>query len=120
MPGRYARSGYNGRKKKVDANQPEIVEALEKIGASVFSLGKPVDLLVGYQGKTYLLEVKNPEGKSIRKRTDSVKLEPAQEEFIADWRGRPVSIVLTTDDALAAIGALSSGGLRGSLVRVPR
>lgn len=111
MPGRYTRSGYNGRARKVDANQPEIIAALEKIGASVFPMGKPLDLLVGYQGVTHILEVKNADGKN--------KLEPDQETFIAEWRGRPPVIVRTVDDALEAIGALSSAGLRGSVMRVP-
>ena len=35
-----------------DANQSEIVAALRASGASVFVLKLPVDLLVGYAGKT--------------------------------------------------------------------
>jgi hypothetical protein len=52
--------GHRGR---VDANQPAIVEALRKAGAVVQSLsrigeGCP-DLLVGYRGRTILMEVKD-------------------------------------------------------------
>ncbi len=48
---------------KVDRNQSEVVAALRKLGASVQSLasigkGCP-DLLVGYHGILYLMEVKD-------------------------------------------------------------
>ena len=48
---------------RIDRNQPEIVDALRKRGASVALLhtahdGIP-DLLVGYKGKNFLLEVKD-------------------------------------------------------------
>jgi|GEM_PF-5567154 len=51
------------RSARIDRNQPEIVEALRKLGASVQPLhtahdGIP-DLLVGYQGRNFLLEVKD-------------------------------------------------------------
>jgi hypothetical protein len=48
-----------------DSNEKEIIEALKRAGASVTSLngtGVP-DLLVGYKGATFLLEVKLPLGK---------------------------------------------------------
>jgi len=81
---------------KIDANQAEIVQALEKIGASVVSLagvgrGCP-DLLVSYHGETVLLEIKNRDGRGIR-------LTPAQVEFHANWKGQ-IAIVTTTDEAL--------------------
>lgn len=53
------------------------------------------DLVVGYRGVTYLLEVKGPGG----------KLRPSQVSFFARWRGGPVREVKTRDAALAAIGA---------------
>ena len=95
---KYAQQGYRGRKKKRDANEPEIVAALEAIpGVMVIPLDRPVDLLVGYNGINHLLEVKNPEGKN--------RLEPDQLEFIHDWPGREVVVVRTVDEALNAIGA---------------
>ena len=48
---------------KRDANEPEIVKALEAIGCDVHRLDKPVDLVVGYRGRTVLLEVKTKGGK---------------------------------------------------------
>ena len=50
------------RAAKIDANQTEIVKALRQVGASVQSLastgkGCP-DLLVGFRGVNWLLEVK--------------------------------------------------------------
>src|SRR5947208_3539339 len=96
-----------------DANEREIVEALVNIGASVTRLnetGVP-DLLVGYQGTTYLLEVKRPRGPrggvtsstTAKKRADSGEMTEAQERWWARWNGgRPV-VVRTPEDALQAV-----------------
>jgi len=63
---------------KVDGNQPEIVRALREAGASVQTIarmghGVP-DLLVGWRGKNFLFEVKDPSKRlSDRKLTDDEK-----------------------------------------------
>lgn len=79
-----------------DGNEAEIIDALERVGATVEKIGRPLDLLVGYQGRTFLLEVKTARG-AIR---------PSQSEFIARWRGHAV-VVRSVDAALAAIGVQS-------------
>ena len=89
------------RNARADLNQAPIVAALRKVGATVYSLhrvgaGVP-DLLVGFRGVTYLLEVKEPKGGVLT---------PQQLEFGLAWRGRPVSIVKSVDEALRAIGAV--------------
>lgn len=89
---------------KVDRNQPEIVAALRAVGASVQPLhtvgGGTPDLLVGYRGADYLLEVKDGEAQA-----SDQKLRATQVEWHRDWRGRPVSVVMSIPDAMAAIGA---------------
>ena len=87
--------------RKTDANQSAIIAVLREVGATVVDLsavgkGCP-DLLVGFRGATYLLEVKNVKGKN--------RTTPDQDVFYAWWRGGPVSIVRTADEALSAIGA---------------
>jgi len=79
--------------KKRDTNEPEIVAALRAIGATVFLLDNPVDLLVGKNGKTYLIEVKNENG----------TLTKDEEKFIKLWQGNPVKIVKTIDEAIEII-----------------
>jgi len=79
---------------RVDQNQKEIVAALKKV-ATVYVIGLPVDLAVGFRGKTYLLEVKSGKGKKLTK---------LQEEFFATWRGH-VARVETIEQAFKAIGA---------------
>lgn len=64
-------------KNKRDANEAEIVSRLRAHGMSVYPIDKPCDLLVGYRGRTYLVEVKAPKGKLTR----------TQQEFTALWRG---------------------------------
>ena len=78
-----------------DANEPEIIAALEKVGASVYPLDLPLDLLVGYRGKTYLVEVKSEKGRYTE----------GQEEFMETWRGQ-IDVVRSVDQALQAIGAI--------------
>lgn len=90
----------------IDANQPEIVEALRKAGASVYSLasvgsGCP-DLLVGLHDTTWLLEVKNPKG--FGKRNNAAGTKTKQEAWAERWRGTPVITVTCPEEALRAVG----------------
>jgi hypothetical protein len=90
------------RRAKIDTNQPEIVKALRQVGASVSTLhrvgeGCP-DLLVGYRGDNFLLEVKD--GKKVPSKR---KLTEDEKVWHGLWRGK-VSIVESELDALAAIG----------------
>lgn len=87
-----------------DAAEPVIVQALESVGASVTKLsakGVP-DLLVGYQGATFLLEVKTP---GASKGGSNAKANSGQAEWRAAWRGGVVAVVETPAQALRAIGA---------------
>ena len=79
---------------KRDANEPEIVEALEAVGASVVRLDD-VDLVVGFRGVNYLMEIK----------TDKGKLNKKQAKFFRSWNGQ-VNIVRTRIQALRLIGAI--------------
>lgn len=89
-----------------DANEPEIVHALEAIGATVLRLPKPVDLLVGYRGQTFLLEVKLPAGP--KGGTKDRTLTDAQVEFFNAWRGGMVAVVRSVDEALRILRAADS------------
>ena len=90
------------RAARTDSNHEEIVKALRAVGATVQSLagvghGVP-DLLVGYEGKTILMEIKDG-AKSPSKR----ELTPDQVKWIDNWTGGSVFIV---DTVLAAWNAL--------------
>lgn len=100
--------------KRRDANECVIVSALRGVGATVQQLnekGVP-DLLVGFRGVNYLVEVKNPDddtGPKGGKRTKGRgTLRPAQVEWFSAWKGSPVVEVVSSDEALVAIGALRS------------
>ena len=95
------KQGYMRRNKKRDANEPEIIAILEFVFCTVYSLDKPLDLLVGYRGRTFILEVKNPEGKN--------RIEKDQQEFFDEWTGGAALIVRTQFDALRAIGFTEDG-----------
>lgn len=99
------------RAAKVDANQRQVVAALRGAGASVQLLhavgeGCP-DLLVGHQGKNFLLEVKDG-----AKPPSAQKLTPQQEIWHRDWRGQRV-VVNSPEAALAAIGVIAIVGTIG-------
>ena len=83
-----------------DGNHDAIREGLEAVGASVIADG-PGDLLAGYRGATYILEVKTAKG----------RVRPSQERFKAGWRGH-YAVVRSVDEALVAIGARLPEGLR--------
>lgn len=80
---------------RVDSNQAEIVKALREAGAYVWIIGLPVDLLVGYKGHSFLMEVK----------TDSKKrLTALQRDFFENWIGGTVCRVDGVESALRMIG----------------
>ena len=68
-------------KKKVDSNQAQIIADLKKIGVSVLNLsrvgGGCPDILVGWQGKNILIEIKTAKG----------NLNDLQIEFFKEWKG---------------------------------
>lgn len=77
----------------VDLNQKEIVDALRKIGCQVIAIGSPVDLLVGYRKRNFLIEVKRPGEKP---RTQ------AQKQFLANWTGQ-VRICSSPEEAIKLV-----------------
>jgi len=89
------------RAAKVDRNQAEIVAALRAHGASVQPLhtvgqGCP-DLLVGFDGQNFLLEIKD--GQKIPSKQ---RLTPDQVEWHSAWGGA-VAVAKDTADALAIV-----------------
>ncbi|MGL4650476.1 MAG: hypothetical protein ACRC1H_13795 [Caldilineaceae bacterium] len=91
---------------RIDVNQPEIVQALRNIGASVDPIhtlgkGRP-DLMVGFRGLTFLLEVKDGDKAPSRQ-----KLTDDEAKWHAYWRGH-VAVVTDIESALHAIGALAT------------
>ena len=93
------------RAAKIDANQEQVIKALRSVGAVVQSLaavGKGVpDLLVGYQGKTILLEVKDG-----NKPPSARKLTEDQIKWHGAWRGGPLAVVDGPEAALRMLGVL--------------
>lgn len=89
---------------KVDANHHAIVSALRRCGASVQDLSRVgdgcPDLLVGYHGITYCVEVKDGSKSASRR-----QLTPDQIDWHARWRGHVV-IVESIEDALRMIKAI--------------
>jgi len=71
---------------RIDANQKKIVSHLRDIGCTVLvtsQLGKGApDIIVGYKGKNYLIEIKDGE-----KRLSQQKLTPDEIKFQSEWKG---------------------------------
>jgi len=85
--------------KSTDANQSEIVADLRQAGATVCSLhevgdGFP-DLVVGFRGVNYLIEIKSKIG----------MLNYAQWEWHHGWWGQ-VDVARTSEEALKIIGVI--------------
>lgn len=93
------------RAAKIDANQPAIVAALRKAGAMVYSLsavgqGIP-DLLVGYAGRTALIEVKDG-SKPPSART----LTADQQAWHQTWTGGTLAVVPDVEAALRVLAVM--------------
>ena len=80
---------------RADTNAASIIAALRCVGASVALIGQPVDLVVGFRGRNYLLEIKTRKGRPGAR----------QRAFFASWQG-DARIVRSAEDALACIGAM--------------
>jgi hypothetical protein len=94
------------RAAKIDDNQPTIVKAMKDAGIASESIGKPLDLLLWSRawcphcngvlpdGKTELMEVKNPDGKDAYTKD--------QVEFIARWPGK-IHIARSPEEAVRLV-----------------
>ena len=86
---------------RVDKNHQEIVRCLKTLGCTVLSLhamGKGVpDLLIGYQGHCYLVEVKDKTG----------RVNAVQKEWHQAWN-TPVYVVKTTIECVNLLNSLRS------------
>lgn len=90
------------RAARTDDNHAEIRNGLREIPsmkvADTFSAGNGFpDLVCGYQGRVYLLEVKDG-----TKPPSKRKLTPEQEKFHAEWSGY-VHVVKSLDEALSIV-----------------
>ena len=88
--------------KRVDRNQKSIVESLRKVGATVWHTheagkGAP-DIVVGFRGKNYLFEIKDPEQPPNKR-----KLTGDEELFHSKWEGQ-VDVIHTSGEALEKMG----------------
>ena len=83
---------------RIDANQNAIVDALRECGATVriISQGAGIpDLLVGYNGYTILMELKDgSKPPSARRLTED------EQKFFDEWTGGMLVIVNSIDEAL--------------------
>jgi hypothetical protein len=82
---------------RADGNQAALVDELRKRGVRIEIIGRPVDLLVGWRGQTYLADVKATEKSPFTK---------GQVEFFANWPkyGGPLYRWVTLQDALRDLG----------------
>jgi hypothetical protein len=82
---------------RVDENQEAIVKALRDAGAYVWIIGLPVDLLVGHQNRSFLMEIKSTSKKSLT---------GLQRTFFEKWTGGTLCRVDSPEAALRMIGVI--------------
>ena len=75
------------------------------MGASVYYIKEPTDLLCGYRGKTVVVEVKRLIGKRDPKPS---RFTPQQLAFFRDWKGGPVATVCDVDSAIRLLRGLDA------------
>ena len=96
------------RARAIDANQPEIVAALRRVGCFVTSLagvGNGCPDIVAIKGRrVWLIEVKDG-----RKPPSARKLTPAEQEWHAKANGQ-AHVVCSVDEALRLVGAIADPG----------
>jgi hypothetical protein len=85
----------------VDRNQPEIVKGLRKFGATVLivsQLKNCFDILVGYNGINYIVEIKDNLLPPSRKR-----LTPGELKFKDSWNGGEYYKIETLEEIIKII-----------------
>lgn len=92
------------RAARVDTMQSEIVIALRHIGAEVWVIGQPCDILVGFRGQWIPIEIKSSEADSKRKTNTAVRQKEHRDR--AGRVGCRMPVVWSVDMALQAIGAV--------------
>ena len=92
------------RASRRDLAENPIVVGLRIRGATVHTLSQRSlpDLLVGFRKRMYLLEVKTPA--TLKASRVAGQLTPDQKKFNEEWRGPPVHIVHSLEEALAVLG----------------
>lgn len=102
----YRRKAIQGTR---DANEPEIIDALKRVGATVEPIvtgeGVP-DLLVGFREQNFLIEVK-PLPVKGEVFASKVQLNPTQVKWHKAWKGQK-AVARTPEEALIVIGAISN------------
>lgn len=83
------------RAAKVDISQPEIVDALRKVGAHVNIIGRPVDLLVRTHSVYWTAEVKTPGPNQRREQPIQIEHRRDAQRFNA-----PHYILMSIEDAI--------------------
>jgi len=73
------------RAAKIDANQPEIVKELRRLGYSV-EVGHD-DILVGHNGKTYWYEIKEPGAVGKNGNIRESEKKDSQKKLEAEYKG---------------------------------
>lgn len=89
------------KRHRPDTNQKKIVQALRDIGAVVFLIGRPFDLLVGFRGQLFLLEVKNPGGR------DKLGLSQEADILSLSLVGVDVSVVRSVEESIEVVTSVS-------------
>lgn len=95
---------WTNYKKSVDKVQLSIVNDLRKMGMSVLLINCEIDLLVGYNGKNYLFEVKDPQ--YISKKTGKIlksALTKSQKELLDTWLGDTIYLITCSSDVVQII-----------------
>ena len=85
------------RAERTDANQQDIIDDLRKVGADVYVIKRPVDILVGYRNRCWIFEIKDPEQTKQNR-----QLTKFQQVFFDTWRGQ-VDKIETSEQAIKII-----------------
>lgn len=90
-----------------DENHPQVVAWFKEYGCSVIDWNGTIDLVVGFDGITELVEIKNPDrpGKLNKQLTQS------QKDMLENWKGSPIQFVYSKADVAYVVGVMKMRAL---------
>ena len=86
---------------KRDTVENEIFDALRQCGVDIYPTDKPFDAIAGFRGLSYLVEIKDPKKKGWKNEFTQDQL-----DFMSSWRGSPVVVLRSVEDAIKWINSI--------------
>ena len=107
------RMGARSRR-RVDANQAELVKFIRSMGASfqhTHSIPGALDGIIGYRGIDQRVEIKDPDQPPNKR-----ELTEGERETFEEWRGRKPVVIETSEDVTELLFLMTKEAMKSNII----